>query len=53
MNTQVNITIPQHWKEQIDRLARKEAYEKNQNISYMDVIREAIRLHCNIDEDAK
>lgn len=45
---QVNITIPDAWKEKLDRLARKKAFEEDRDVTYLDVIRDAIRTHCDI-----
>lgn len=47
---QVNITIPDDWKEKLDKIARKEAYEQDKDMTYLDVIREAIRSHCKITD---
>lgn len=45
---QVNITIPDVWKEKLDRLARKKAFEEDRDVTYLDIIRDAIRTHCEI-----
>ncbi len=45
---QVNITIPDEWKEKLDKIARKIAYEEDRDYSYLDVIRDSIRNHCEI-----
>lgn len=47
---QVNITIPEDWKIKLDKIARKEAYEKDKDMTYLDIIREAIRIHCEITD---
>lgn len=45
---QVNITIPDEWKIKLDKIARKVAYEEDRDYSYLDVIRDSIKNHCNI-----
>jgi hypothetical protein len=45
---QVNITIPDEWKTKLDKIARKIAYEEDRDYSYLDVIRDSIKNHCEI-----
>jgi len=52
MNMQVNITIPEEWKIKLDKLARQFAYERDQPVTYNDVIRESIREYCKIKDDS-
>lgn len=46
MSVQVNITISEDWRDRLEKIARKEAYERDCNFTYLDVIREAIDKHC-------
>lgn len=53
MNTQINITIPNRWKTELERIARKEAYEADKNITYIDIIRDAISTRCGFLDKQK
>lgn len=49
--TQVNILIPVSWKNKLERLARKEAVDKDTNVSYLDLMRKAIMNTYNFKDN--
>jgi hypothetical protein len=48
--TQVNVALPNKWKEQLERLARIFSVEKDKNISYQDLIRMALKEKYQLNE---
>lgn len=47
--TQVNIAIPVDWKKQLERLARIYSVEEDRTITFLDLMREAIREKFQLD----
>ena len=43
MNTQINIALPKEWKEELERLARVFSVEEEKTLTYLDLIRLAIK----------
>jgi len=43
MNTQVNISIPSEWKDELERLARIFSVEEETTLNYLDLIRRAVK----------
>ena len=42
-NTQINITIPKKWKEELINLARVYSVEEGTTLTYLDLIRRATK----------
>ena len=49
MNKQTNMSIPQHWKKQLEQLARIQSVEEEKNVSYLDLMRRAIAEKYNLE----
>ena len=49
-NIQVNVALPQNWKEQLERLARIYSVEEERNLSYQDLIRTAVQEKYTLHE---
>jgi len=43
MNTQINMALPKEWKEEMKRLARVFSIEEEITLTYLDLIRRAIK----------
>jgi len=43
MNIQINIAIPKQWKDELERLARIYSVEEENTLTYLDLIRRAIK----------
>jgi len=53
MNVQINISIPDHWKEELENLARIYSVEEEQTLTYLDLIRRAIKEKYELSEKTK
>lgn len=51
MNVQINISIKKEWKEQLENLARIFSVEEQKTLTYIDLIREAIKEKYNLDDE--
>lgn len=51
-NVQINISIPLNWKTELENLARIYAVEEEQSLTYLDLIRRAIKEKYGLEEDA-
>lgn len=51
MNTQVNISIPSEWKDELERLARIFSVEEETTLTYLDLIRRAIKEKYDLSEE--
>ena len=51
MNTQVNISIPSEWKDELERLARIFSVEEETTLNYLDLIRRAVKEKYDLSED--
>ncbi len=50
---QINIAIPAHWKPYLQKLARKISYQEDNTVTYLDLIRRAIKEKYNLSDDVK
>ena len=50
-NTQINISVPEHWRLELERLARIFSVEEEQTLTYLDLIRNAIKEKYNLDDE--
>lgn len=53
MNTQINIALPKEWKEELERLARVFSVEEEKTLTYLDLIRRAIKEKYRLEETEK
>jgi hypothetical protein len=53
MNVQINISIPDHWKKELENLARIYSVEEEQTLTYLDLIRRAIKEKYELSEKTK
>ena len=53
MNTQINIALPKEWKEELERLARVFSVEEEKTLTYLDLIRLAIKEKYGLEETEK
>ena len=49
-NTQINIAIPEQWRLELERLARIYSVEEERTLTYLDLIRTAIKEKYNLDD---
>lgn len=49
-NTQINIAIPEQWRMELERLARIYSVEEEKTLTYLDLIRTAIKEKYNLDD---
>ena len=52
LNKQINLSMPAIWIEQLERLARNRSVEEDHTISYLDLIREALKETYSLTEQA-
>ena len=43
MKIQINIAIPKQWKDELERIARIYSVEEENTLTYLDLIRRAIK----------
>ena len=53
MNTQINIALSKKWKEELERLARVFSVEEEKTLTYLDLIRRAIKEKYGLEETEK
>ena len=53
LNTQTNISLPKHWKKEIERLARIYSVEEESTLTYLDLIRRAIKEKYDLREESE
>jgi len=51
MNAQINISIPLHWKRELENLARVYSVEEEMTLTYLDLIRRAIKEKYELHEE--
>ena len=51
MNTQINIALLKEWKEELERLARVYSVDEETTLTYLDLIRRAIKEKYGLKED--
>lgn len=49
-NTQINIAMPEQWRLDLERLARIYSVEEEKTLTYLDLIRTAIKEKYNLDD---
>jgi len=49
-NTQINIAMPEQWRLELERLARIYSVEEEKTLTYLDLIRTAIKEKYNLDD---
>lgn len=50
---QVNISMPEQWFDQLERLARVYSVEEDKTLSHLDLIRIALKEKYNLSETEK
>ncbi|MCK8827434.1 hypothetical protein MWH25_06715 [Natroniella acetigena] len=50
-NVQINISIPENWKDEIENLARIYSVEEESTLTYLDLMRRAIQEKYELDSD--
>jgi len=53
MNTQINVALPKEWKEELERLARVFSVEEENTLTYLDLIRRAVKEKYGLKEIEK
>jgi len=49
-NVQINIAIPEDWRVELERLARIYSVEEETTLTYLDLIRRAVKEKYELDE---
>lgn len=49
-NVQINISIPSNWRDELERLARIYSVEEEKTLSFLDLMRRAIKEKYELDE---
>ena len=50
-NVQINISIPQNWKDELENLARIYSVEEETTLTYLDLIRRAIQEKYELEKN--
>ena len=50
-NVQINISIPENWKDELENLARIYSVEEESTLTYLDLMRRAIKEKYGLDRD--
>lgn len=50
MNTQINISIPKSWRDELERMARIYSVEEETTLTYLDLIRRAIQEKYELED---
>ena len=51
-NIQTNMSFPEQWKDELERLARIYSVEEECTLTYLDLIRRAIKEKYSLKEEA-
>ena len=51
MGKQINISIPKAWFEQLDRIARVRSVEEDKTMTYLDLIRGAVKEKYKLKDE--
>lgn len=51
MNTQINVSVPQHWKTDLEKLARLLSVKEDKTLTHLDLMRRAIQKQYGLKED--
>ncbi len=49
-NTQINIAIPAHWRDELENLARIYSVEEETSLTYLDLVRRAVKEKYHLQE---
>ena len=49
-NVQINISIPSNWRDELERLARIYSVEEEKTLSFLDLMRRAMKGKYDLDE---
>jgi hypothetical protein len=52
-NTQINVSIPEIWKKELENLARIYSVEEETTLTYLDLIRRAIQEKYELSENSE
>ena len=52
-NVQINISIPETWKKELENLARIYSVEEETTLTYIDLIRRGIKEKYELSENSK
>lgn len=52
-NSQINISIPETWKKELENLARIYSVEEEITLTYIDLIRRGIKEKYELSENSK
>jgi len=50
-NVQINISIPENWKKELENLARIYSVEEEITLTYLDLIRRAIQEKYGLEDE--
>lgn len=50
-NVQINISIPEEWKDELENLARIYSVEEEETLTYLDLMRKAIQEKYELTND--
>ncbi|MCK8816778.1 hypothetical protein MWH28_05255 [Natroniella sulfidigena] len=50
-NVQINISIPENWKDELENLARIYSVEEESTLTYLDLMRRAMQEKYELDSD--
>ncbi|MDZ7671523.1 MAG: hypothetical protein U5K53_01570 [Halanaerobiales bacterium] len=50
-NVQINISIPENWKDELENLARIYSVEEESTLTYLDLMRRAIQEKYELDRE--
>jgi len=50
-NVQINISIPENWKDELENLARIYSVEEESTLTYLDLMRRAIQEKYELDSN--
>jgi hypothetical protein len=52
-NTQINVSMPETWKKELENLARIYSVEEETTLTYLDLIRRAIKEKYELSENSE
>lgn len=52
-NIQINVALPEDWKQQLERLARIFSVEEEKTLSYQDLIRTAVQEKYELEQETQ
>ena len=50
-NVQINISIPENWKDELENLARIYSVEEESTLTYLDLMRRAMQEKYELDSN--